>query len=88
LKDYFKWVFFNPKTKKYDTIQSQQVVSVIGESQKNQAIESNDLGSFYDRADATDNTLHAMSGTQWTKIALNIAAALLFVAALYLVFKK
>ncbi|MFM8850500.1 MAG: BatD family protein [Cytophagales bacterium] len=88
LKDYFKWVFFNPKKKKYDTLQSQQVVNVIGESQKNQAIESNDLGSFYDRADATDNELRALSGTNWSKISLNILAVLLIASALYLVFKK
>lgn len=88
LKDYFKWVFFNPKTKKYDTLQSQQVVNVIGESQKNQAIESNDLGSFYDRTDATDNQLKSMAPTHWTKIAINILIGLLLVASAYLVFKK
>jgi hypothetical protein len=88
MKDYFKWVFFNPKTKKYDTLQSQQVITVIGESQKNQSIESNDLGSFYDRADATDNQLRSMSAINWVKASLNSLAALLFIAALYLVFKK
>ncbi|MFM7858170.1 MAG: BatD family protein, partial [Flammeovirgaceae bacterium] len=88
MKDYFKWVFFNPKKKKYDTLQSQQVISVIGESQKNQSIESNDLGSFYDRADATDNQLRSMSDLNWVKVSLNGLAALLFIAALYLVFKK
>ncbi len=88
LKDYFKWVYFNPKTKKYDTLQSQQVVNVIGESQKNQAIESNDLGSFYDRADATDNQLKSMATTNWTKITINILIGLLLVASAYLVFKK
>lgn len=88
LKDYFKWVFFNPKTKKYDTLQSQQVVNVIGESQKNQAIESTDLGSFYDRADATDNQLKSMATTNWTKIVINILIGLVLVASAYLVFKK
>lgn len=88
LKDYFKWVFFNPKTKKYDTLQSEQVVNVIGESQKNQAIESNDLGSFYDRTDATDNQLKSMATTNWTKITINILIGLLLVASAYLVFKK
>lgn len=88
LKDYFKWVFFNPKTKKYDTLRSQQVVNVVGESQKNQSIESSDLGSFYDRADATDNQLRAMSETNLTKISLNILAFLFFAVALYLAFKK
>lgn len=88
MKDYFKWVFFNPKTKKYDTLQSKQTVNVIGESQKNQSIESNDLGSFYDRADATDNQLKSMATTNWTKIAINIFIGLMLLGAAYLVFKK
>jgi hypothetical protein len=88
LKNYFQWVFFNPATKKYDTLQSKAVVTVQGESQKNQYIESNDLGSFYDRIDATDNQLKSMVGTNWTKIISNILIALLLVASAYLVFKK
>ncbi|MFM7431321.1 MAG: hypothetical protein ACKO1F_15675, partial [Flammeovirgaceae bacterium] len=88
MKDYFKWVFFNPKTKKYDTLQSNQTVNVIGESQKNQSIESNDLGSFYDRADSTDNQLKSMATTNWIKIAINIFIGLMLLAAAYLVFKK
>jgi hypothetical protein len=88
MKDYFKWVFFNPKTKKYDTLQSNQTVNVIGESQKNQSIESNDLGSFYDRADATDNQLKSMATTNWIKIAINIFIGLMLLATAYLVFKK
>ncbi len=35
LGDYFQWVFFNPESKKYDTLKSQQVVTVAGESYKN-----------------------------------------------------
>ena len=88
LKDYFKWVFFNPKTKKYDTLQSKQVVTVIGESQKNQAIESNDLGSFYNRIDATDNSLKSISSNSWTKVVLNIFVFLVLAISLYLAFKK
>jgi hypothetical protein len=63
-------------------------VNVIGESQKNQSIESNDLGSFYDRADATDNQLKSMATTNWIKIAINIFIGLMLLAAAYLVFKK
>jgi len=51
LGDYFQWIFFNPQTKKYDTLRSHQVVNVTGESFKNQAIGSNDLGSFYDQGE-------------------------------------
>src|SRR6185295_5145367 len=37
---YFQWIFFNPQTKKYDTLKSKEVVNVIGESFTNQAIVS------------------------------------------------
>jgi hypothetical protein len=81
-------VFFNPKTKKYDTLQSQKVVTVTGESQTNQAIESNDLGSFYDRIDSSDNTLRSIAENNWWKIAANVFVVLVLGASLYFVLKK
>jgi hypothetical protein len=88
LGNYFQWVFFNPNTKKYDTLKSKQTVTVIGESQKNEAIESNDAGSFYDRIDATDNTLKSISSSNWIKIATNVFILLILAASVYLIFKK
>jgi hypothetical protein len=88
LGNYFQWVFFNPNKKKYDTLKSKQTVTVIGESQKNEAIESNDAGSFYDRIDATDNTLKSIASTNWIKIAVNVFILLILAASAYLVFKK
>ncbi len=88
LSDYFQWVFFNPSTKKYDTLKSQQVVTVSGESQQNQSIGSNDLGSFYDRIDATDNAVRTFSNNGWIKWAINIFAGLMLGATVFLLFKK
>ena len=88
LGDYFQWVFFNPNSKKYDTLRSTQVVNVIGESQRNQAIESNDTGSFYDRIGTTDNTLQSSMTSDWIKMAVNIFILLVLGASAYLVFKK
>jgi hypothetical protein len=88
LKNYFQWVFFNPATKKYDTLQSKELVTVQGESQKNQAIESNDLGSFYDRMDVTDNTLKTITSANQLKIALNVFILLILAASVYLIVKK
>lgn len=88
LGDYFRWVFFNPETKKYDTLRSQQVVTVLGESYKNQAIGSNDLGSFYDRIDAADNTLRAASGNHWLKATVNIFIVLVLGATLFFLIKR
>lgn len=88
LNRYFQWVFFNTRTKKYDTLQSNEVVTVQGESQKNQAIESNDLGSFYDRVDTTDNSLKSRQSPNDMKIAMNVFILLVLAASAYLIFKK
>ncbi len=88
LGDYFQWVFFNPTTKTYDTLRSNQQVNVIGESQRNQAIESNDTGSFYDRIGTTDNSLQSSLTGDWIKMGLNIFILLMLGATAYLVFRK
>lgn len=88
LKDYFQWVFFNPTSKRYDTLRSTQVVKVTGPSQRNQAIESNDLGLFYERIESADNTLRATSGGSWIQLGVNIFILLVLGASGYLVFKK
>ncbi len=89
LGDYIQWVFFNPAKKRYDTLRSKQMLTVTGESQKNQAIESNDTGSFYDRIDSSDNTLRTSSArSEWAKIGINFFILLMLGGSAYLVFKK
>ncbi len=88
LENYFQWVFFNPSKKKYDTLRSQVVLNVEGESQRNQAIQSTDFGSFYERIDTTDNSLHATAHTSWTKIGMNLFILLALGASVYLVFSS
>jgi hypothetical protein len=88
LGDYFNWIYFNTSAKKYDTLRSKYVLTVTGESQKNQAIESTDLGSFYDRVNAADNVLRKTEKKDWLKLSLNIFILLTLAGAAYLVFKK
>jgi hypothetical protein len=88
LGNYFQWVFFNPNSKRYDTLRSTQIVHVSGPSQKNLSIESNDLGPFYDRIDTADNTLRASSGKDGVQLAVNIFILLMLGGTAYLVFKK
>ena len=64
------------------------MVNVTGESFKNQAIGSNDLGSFYDRIDSTDNSLKSFSNSDWMKWAINIFIVVLLGATVYIVLKK
>ena len=87
LEKYFEWVFFNPAKKKYDTLRSQVTLRVHGESQRNQAIQSTDLGSFYDRIELTDNTLRT-TGPGWLKTGVNIFVLLILGLSVWLVFKK
>lgn len=88
LGDYFNWVYFNPKLNKYDTLKSGYTVSVTGESQKNQSIESRDQGSFYDRISIADSTLHSSIENNWMKIGANLFILLMLGASVFLIFKK
>lgn len=88
MKDYFQWIFFNPKTAKYDTLKSEQVVNVTGESKKNEAILSNDLGSFYDRIELEGNTLSSNERFEWVKIFANILILIMLGASAFIYFKK
>jgi hypothetical protein len=66
LGKYFGWVFFNPNTARYDTLTSQVVVDVQGESKKNEAIQSRDQGSFYDKIQLAGNSLQTRNSDTWS----------------------
>jgi len=88
LGKYFQWIFFNTEKSRYDTLRSKLTVYVTGESRKNEAIQSNDLGTFYDKVETSDNLLRGVSDTGWQKSAFNIFILLVLGASAYLVFKK
>ena len=88
LKDYFQWVFFNPEEKAYDTLQSKLTVYVTGESTKNEAIEANDDGSFYDKIQTADNSLTVIRDNNWQQAVFGLFIVLVLASSAYLVFKK
>lgn len=88
LKDHVQWVFFNPKVKRYDTLRSQVVLAISGESKKNESIMSSDGGSFYDRIAVADNTLRSHSSDAWLKIGVNIFLVLMLGASIWFMFRK
>jgi hypothetical protein len=88
LRDFVHWVFFNPATRTYDTLKARAAVVVKGESLKNEAIESADASSFYDKVNTTDNTLRTKSDSGWLKLTLNIFVLVMLAGSAYLVFKK
>ncbi|MEQ9403279.1 MAG: BatD family protein [Cyclobacteriaceae bacterium] len=88
MSDYFTWIFFNPTTEAYDTLSSELVLSVKGESRKNQYIASNDLGDFYDKISTAENDLTSLSGNSWITWVVNIFVILTMGLTLYIVFRK
>jgi hypothetical protein len=88
LANYFQWIYFNPDKEKYDTLKSKLTVYVTGESKRNQTIESNDDGAFYDKIQTADNTLHAVKNTGWIGTSLGVFTILVLGASVYLVLKK
>ncbi len=88
LKDYFQWVFFNTNKNRYDTLRSKLTVYVTGESKKNEAIESNDAGAFYDKIASADNIIQSRQDNDWIKTALSLFTIVILGASVYLMFKK
>ena len=88
LSNYFNWIFFNPKTEKYDTLFSKLTINVIGKSKKNEHIQSTDLGGFYDRIDIESNTLKSLGRFAWLKSFINAFILLLLAFSTFFLLKK
>lgn len=88
MEDYFAWVFFNPTEEKYDTLKSEIVVNVSGESKRNDQILSNDMGSFYDQIEIENNRLYGLYKDQWIKVFANVFILVMLGASIYLLFKN
>lgn len=80
LGDYMQWVFFDPDRERYDTLRSEIIVTVSGESRKNEYISSNDLGSFYDQIQFESNALSSLSSGNWMRAVANLVLLLVVIA--------
>jgi hypothetical protein len=88
LSDYFNWVYFNPIANVYDTLTSEMTVQVTGESKRNDQIQSNDLGTFYDQIEIENNRLSNLHRDQWVKTFANLFILVMLGASIYFVIKK
>jgi len=88
LKDYFSWVYFDPQREVYDTLQSEIVINVGGESKRNETISSTDFGVFYDIIPTQDNELRAWKTSIWRSVWVNAGMFLFLLAIVYLLIKK
>lgn len=86
LGDYMHWVYFDPEREQYDTLRSELVLNVTGESRKNEYISSSDLGSFYDQIKFEKNALSSLSGGGVMQYLSN--GIILVILALLFFFKK
>ena len=88
LKDYIKWVYFNTITQKYDTLSSNFVLEVKGESLKNNYISTNNPGDFYNRIFTDSNTLRSVVKDDRMKFYANIAILFMLLITAIIVLKK
>ena len=88
LADYFNWIFFNTRTDRYDTLTSELVVNVTGESRKNEYILSNDVGEFYDRITSENNDLQSIDKDRVRRMIANGFILLMFGLTAFVVFRK
>ena len=58
MRNYFEWIYFDISMQKYDTLVSNAHFVVTGESAKNTAIKSSDLGDYYERIPFEDTSLY------------------------------
>lgn len=88
LKDYYSWVYFDPKKEVYDTLKASVQLKVTGESKKNVSISSTDLGSFYDAIETTPNELRGLKEDKTQLVIANILILVMLGAAGFLYFRK
>ena len=88
LADYFSWIYFNPTIGSYDTLASNYILNVIGESRKNLVIASSDFGDFYDQIANATNELEAMDDNKWIPLLTTSFIVLILGFTGYLAFKK
>ena len=88
LGEYFQWVYFDPKSEKYDTLKSDIVIDVSGRSLKNDNISAQNVGTFYDRAAMADNQLRSLTDGNWVKYLANALLLGMLLLTAVVVFKK
>jgi hypothetical protein len=88
LGNYFSFVYFNPTKGQYDTLRSELTLVVTGEGDANAAIQSRDLGQFYNLIHTEDNTLVSLHRFEEIKRYLNYLLLGLLVLTLIMFFKR
>ncbi|MCF2445973.1 BatD family protein [Dyadobacter sp. CY345] len=84
---YFQWIYFNPKTAKYDTLISQQTLQVKGEDYKLGNISLYGSAGLYDNLERLDSSKEYFDFKQILKEITNAIVILLLITMLW-IFRK
>lgn len=81
-----KWIFFNTKDQKYDTLKSKIEIIATGNSIKNKMIQSKNIDPFFSIINSENNTLYPIKKQTDNSIFLNfIILTLIIVSSIYLI---
>ncbi|WP_242926774.1 BatD family protein [Pontibacter vulgaris] len=88
LQDALQWIYFNPNTATYDTLQPTLAVRVTGESDSDALILSRDLGPFYKIIQNEDHRLASLNQFDVIKRYTNIILLVLLAISAFVFLKK
>jgi hypothetical protein len=83
----FSFIFFNPVTAKYDTLHAETKIKVTGETDTDAAIQSKDMGEFYERIPEESNELLSIHQFSEVKLYTNLVVLFLLLVSIYLFYK-
>lgn len=83
----FSFIFFNPVSAKYDTLHANTKIKITGETDTDAAIQSKDMGEFYERIPEESNELLSIHQFSEVKLYTNLVVLFLLLASLYLFYK-
>lgn len=88
LRDIFNWVYFDPITEKYDTLQPSSTVHITGARDAEVLAVSRDLGPFYNIINNEDDKLVKLDEFTEIKRYTNLILVLLLTVASFIFFKS
>lgn len=88
LADQFEWIYFDPKREVYDTLKSEALIRVMGESKVNESLSNQRLGGVYDRIAIEDNRFLNEEYKYYFTIGINIFLLLAVILLTVLIFRK
>lgn len=88
LADRFRWIYFNTRTTRYDTLRASVSVEAIGQSRKNETIMAADPGAFYNKVNEASNNLSALEDNSSLRWLVNGLIFIMFAAVVVLFIRK